>query len=371
MRLLNGLGRERGCESRNSPMKFVESLNQALESDPRTTRNHSMNIWPFTLSSLALAASVASAQPTLHSVQPLGNNQACAAISPQAAQSNIGGQTCASALAGYIDRFNTGKFQINRGCPAGTTLSGFSNITCQDIIQPNGRPQANFNGQGCCVAPQVGQYAPVPPPPQMTPTPQFFPPASMPPSTFQNAQGSGSGSGLGNHPSQPNATHGPNRGVSRHQGATTPTLSDFGANDQANFAGAHYDDPAGLQDFLETLPLRCPAHTRPTNARLTLQLTKLHPVNAPGRISFMDNGGSPLGASIWSNAEPVGSVKTVTLNLNALPGIGTTIAPGVKITHNGLLGNADRLIQDRDLSFKVSKNTMVRQATLIYQCGTR
>ncbi len=314
-----------------------------------------MKIAPFTLSTLALAASVATAQPSMHSthsVQPLGNNQACAAISPQAAQINMGGQTCASALSGYIDRFNTGKFQINRGCPAGTTLSGFSNITCQDIIQPNGHPQANFKGQGCCVAPHGGLHAQMPMPLPMAPP-------------LANANGFGHD----NHPL--NAGSGQNRTVMRHHGAATPTLSDFNASYQTNYVGAHYQNPADTQLFMETLPLKCPAHSRPTHARLTLQLTKAHAMNAPGLIGFWENGQAWLNSSIWTNAEPLGTNKTVVFDLSTVPSVGHFIAPGVKITHNAVLGNANSLVYDRDLSFSVSKHTMVRQATLSFQCSAR
>lgn len=136
------------------------------------------------LSVVTLFAALAShAQP--YHYPNLGQSDACAGISPRAGQINYSGRTCAQAWPAYKQRFNAG--QMISGCPSGLPAIGITNVRCDEIVLPDGRPQANYQATGCCALPPGGVVS-MPPdvvvasPPQMTynPSVQFNPPTPSP-----------------------------------------------------------------------------------------------------------------------------------------------------------------------------------------------
>lgn len=86
----------------------------------------------------------------VNSYPNLGQNPSNAAPAVRnAGQINMGGQSCASGWGQYQQRFASG-FWADR-CQPGQQLVGLHNVSCTDVVRPDGRPQANYVANGSCV----------------------------------------------------------------------------------------------------------------------------------------------------------------------------------------------------------------------------
>jgi hypothetical protein len=153
--------------------------------------------------------------------------------------------------------------------------------------------------------------------------------------------------------------------VQKTSGATTPTLSDFNSNfsNHPNKVGYNHGGTDGM--FIETFRAPCEKGQVVTKAVFTIKVQKLSQGRDRGdndALAFWDNGTPQFNTYLWSAADPVGAVKTLSFNIaNLAP------APGVINSPPG--NNGMGLLSDFDFSFSVQDDTSVLEATLDYSCG--
>lgn len=125
----------------------------------------------FCITTLGLILNIATnalAQPTHFPL--LGQTHACMPTGNGIGQINLGGHTCVSAWPSYQQRFSNGFW--NKQCPVGTQLTGLSQIACSDVLRPDGRPQANFVANGCCMSADLNKVESTPPLPSKVKVPK-------------------------------------------------------------------------------------------------------------------------------------------------------------------------------------------------------
>jgi hypothetical protein len=160
--------------------------------------------------------------------------------------------------------------------------------------------------------------------------------------------------------------------VSRTNEPTTAVLGDFGpafAN-HPNKTGYNTNVPDRM--FLDSLPVNCAAPQRLTSASFTIDLAKL--TQGPNRgdndgLAFWSNPTNLFSTHMWTAAEPPNTPKQLTYNLGALPGVGPgQLGSNVLINQIPSSNMLAAIQASGRFSFSVQDDTMVRRATLTYNC---
>ncbi len=160
--------------------------------------------------------------------------------------------------------------------------------------------------------------------------------------------------------------------IVKSSGATTPVLSEFGpafanAPNKTGYGGTQPD-----RMFVETFRLSCPKGQKVTKALFNIQVIKL--TQGPNRgdndaLALWKGGPNAVyNTYLWQAADPAGTSKVVSLDLDALPPIGTSSSPS-GVINSPAGGHGLILVSNMSLSFSVQDDTMVKQASLEYACG--
>jgi hypothetical protein len=156
--------------------------------------------------------------------------------------------------------------------------------------------------------------------------------------------------------------------VSRTSG-NTPLTTDFSLPFKNHPNQVGYNNSVPDRMFLETFQMRCAQGQRPVKVQFSIDLLKL--TQGPNRadndgFAFW-SGGTPLFSThIWTAAEPTNTSKTLSYNLDTpLPAVGSTPFGGNVLFNSGAaIGPSN----PGHISFSVQDDTMVRRATLQYEC---
>jgi hypothetical protein len=160
--------------------------------------------------------------------------------------------------------------------------------------------------------------------------------------------------------------------IVKSSGATMPVLSEFGpafanATNKTGYGGTQPDHM-----FVETFRLSCPKGQKVTKALFNIQVIKL--TQGPNRgdndaLALWKGGPNPVyNTYLWQAADPAGTSKVVSLDLDALPPISTSSSPS-GVINSPAGGHGLILVSNMSLSFSVQDDTMVKQASLEYACG--
>lgn len=160
--------------------------------------------------------------------------------------------------------------------------------------------------------------------------------------------------------------------VSRTNEPTTAVLADFGSAFANHPNKAGYNTSAPDRMILDSLPVRCAAPQRLTSASFTIDVVKL--TQGPNRgdndgLAFWGNPTSLFSTHMWTAAEPPNTPKQLTYNLGALQGVGPGQS-GSNVLINQIPGGSMLASMQANgrFSFSVQDDTMVRRATLTYNC---
>jgi hypothetical protein len=154
--------------------------------------------------------------------------------------------------------------------------------------------------------------------------------------------------------------------INKNSGATTPTVSDFGAPFAGHPNKVGYNHPNSDGMFLETFQVKCPKGQKVTGAKFNIKVKKLGQGAGSSdndALAFWDSGAPVFNTYLWTANDPAGTVKSLSLDLSALPAVGA----GVINSPTG--GDGKTLFSDGDFSFSVQDDTSVLSASLEYVCG--